>query len=184
MGARWEHFKTVCKHMAVVYQECKACGITWQGIVHDLSKFSPIEFSASAKHFQGNRSPIEAEKEDCGYSMAWLHHKGVNKHHWEWWTDFDDNGQIIANKIPSQYVVEMICDWVGAGKVYSNEKWTQDEPLNYFYKVRKGRYFHPETEKLIVYLLEIIRDKGLEEFHRVCCQGYHVLTDYDGLYIP
>lgn len=184
MGARWKHFKTVCKHKAVVYQECKACGITWQGIVHDLSKFSPIEFSASAKHFQGNRSPIEAEKEDCGYSMAWLHHKGVNKHHWEWWTDFDDNGQIIANKIPSQYVVEMICDWVGAGKVYSNEKWTRDEPLNYFYKVRKGRYFHPETEKLIVYLLEIIRDKGLEEFHRVCCQGYPVLTDYDGLYIP
>lgn len=183
MGARWKHFKTVCKHKAVVYRECKSCGITWRGIVHDLSKFSPIEFSASAKHFQGNRSPIEAEKEDCGYSIAWLHHKGVNKHHWEWWTDFDDNGQIIANKIPSRYVVEMICDWVGAGKVYSNEKWTQDEPLNYFYKVRKGRYFHPETEKLIVYLLEIIRDKGLDEFHRVCRQKYPVLTDYDGLYI-
>ena len=69
MGARWKHFKTVCKHKAVVYQECKACGITWQGIVHDLSKFSSIEFSASAKHFQGNRSPIEAEKEDCGYEF-------------------------------------------------------------------------------------------------------------------
>ena len=184
MGAKWKHFKTVCKHKAIVYKECRACGITWQGIIHDLSKFSPIEFSASAKHFQGNRSPIEAEKEDCGYSMAWLHHKGVNKHHWEWWTDFDDNGQIIANKIPSQYVVEMICDWVGAGKVYSNEKWTQDEPLNYFYKVRKGRYFHPETEKLVVFLLEIIRDKGLDEFHEVCSQAYPVLTDYDGLYIP
>jgi len=184
MGARWKHFKTVCKHRKIVYQECKACGITWQGIVHDLSKFSPIEFSTSAKHFQGNRSPIEAEKEDCGYSMAWLHHKGVNKHHWEWWTDFDDKGQIIANKIPSKYVVEMICDWIGAGKVYSNEKWTQEEPLNYFYKVRKGRHFYPETEKLIVYLLEIIRDKGLDEFHRVCRQRYPVLTDYDGLYIP
>lgn len=184
MGARWKHFKTVCKHKAIVYKECKACGITWQGIIHDLSKFSPIEFSASAKHFQGNRSPNEAEKEDYGYSIAWLHHKGVNKHHWEWWTDFDDNGQIIANKIPSQYVVEMICDWIGAGMVYSKEKWTQDEPLNYYIIVRKGRYFHPETEKLIIYLLEIIRDKGLDEFHRVCSQAYPVLTDYDGLYIP
>lgn len=184
MGAKWKHFKTVCKHKAIVYKECKACGITWQGIIHDLSKFSPIEFSASAKHFQGNRSPIEAEKEDCGYSMAWLHHKGVNKHHWEWWTDFDDNGQIIANKIPSQYVVEMICDWIGAGMVYNKEKWTQAEPLNYYNKVRKGRYFHPETEKLIIYLLELIRDKGLDEFHRVCSQAYPVLTDYDGLYIP
>jgi len=184
VGKRWKHFKTVCKHKAIVYQECKSCGITWQGIIHDLSKFSPIEFSASAKHFQGNRSPIEAEKESRGYSMAWLHHKGVNKHHWEWWIDFYDNGQIIANKIPSKYVVEMICDWIGAGKVYSNEKWNQDEPLNYFYKVRKGRYFHPETEKLIIFLLEIIRDKGLDEFHRVCSQGYPVLTDYDELYIP
>ena len=184
MGARWKHFKTVCKHKAVVYRECKACGITWQGIIHDLSKFSPVEFAASAKYFQGNRSSIEAEKEKRDYSMAWLHHKGVNKHHWEWWTDFDDNGRIIANKIPSRYVVEMICDWIGAGKVYGGEKWTQSEPLSYFNKVRRGRYFHPETERLIVYLLEIIRDKGLEEFHRICYQGYPELTDYDGLYIP
>ena len=66
MGARIKHFKTVCKHKAVVYRECKACGIPWQGIVHDLSKFSPIEFSASAKYFQGNGSPIEAEKAAVG----------------------------------------------------------------------------------------------------------------------
>lgn len=184
MGVKWKHFKTICKHKMVVYQECKSCGILWQGITHDLSKFSAIEFFASAKHFQGNRSPIEAEKENCGYSMAWLHHKGVNKHHWEWWTDFDDNGNIIANKMPSKYVIEMVCDWIGAGKVYNNAKWTQDEPLNYFNKVRKGRYFHPETEKLILYFLEIIRDKGLDEFHKVCQQGYPLLTDYDGEYIP
>lgn len=184
MGVKWKHLKTICKHKMVVYQECKSCGIIWQGITHDLSKFSAIEFFASAKYFQGNRSPIEAEKEDCGYSMAWLHHKGVNKHHWEWWTDFDDNGNIIANKMPSKYVIEMVCDWIGAGKVYSNAKWTQDEPLNYFNKVRKGRHFHPETEKLIIYFLEIIRDKGLDEFHKVCQQGYPVLTDYDGKYIP
>lgn len=184
MGARIKHFKTVCKHKAVVYRECKACGITWQGIIHDLSKFSPIEFSASAKHFQGNKSPIEAEKEELGYSIAWLHHKGVNKHHWEWWTDFDDNGQIIANKIPSKFVVEMVCDWVGAGMVYNKEKWTQDEPLNYYNKVRHGRHFHPETEELLVFLLKTIKDKGLDEFHRVCRKGYPVLTDYDGLYIP
>lgn len=179
MGARWKHFKTVCKHKAIVYKECAACGISWQGLIHDLSKFSPIEFAASAKHFQGNRSPIEAEKEDCGYSVAWLHHKGVNKHHWEWWTDFGSNGEVIANKIPLKYVIEMICDWIGAGKAYSNEMWTQHEPLNYYNKVRKGRHFHPETEELIVYLLEVIRDKGLDEFHRVCCNRDSVLSGYD-----
>lgn len=184
MGVRWKHFKTVMKHKVVVYRECKACGIKWQGIIHDLSKFSRVEFLPSAKYFQGTGSPIEKEKAEKGYSEAWLHHKGHNKHHWEWWTDFGENGEIIANKIPSNYVIEMICDWIGAGMVYSGEKWTQAEPLNYYNKVRAGRHFHPETEEVIVKLLEIIRDKGLEEFHRVCKQRYPLLTDYDGLCIP
>ena len=78
----------------------------------------------------------------------------------------------------------MIGDWIGAGTVYGGGKWTQADPLNYYYKVRAGRYFHPETEKLIIYLLELIRDKGLDEFHKTCYDGYPVLTDYDGLYIP
>lgn len=184
MGVRWKHFKTVCKHKAVVYKECKACGIWWQGITHDLSKFSITEFASSARYFQGNKSPIEAEKAATGYSVAWLHHKGCNKHHWEWWTDFASDGTIIANKIPSKYVIEMVCDWIGAGKVYSKGKWTQEEPLNYYYKVRTGRHFHPETEELLIKLLTIIKDEGLEEFHTICKQRYPVFTDYEGLYIP
>lgn len=185
MGVRWRHFKTICKHKAVVYRECKACGITWQGIIHDLSKFSHAEFAPSAKYFQGNRSPIEAEKEALGYSDAWLHHKAHNKHHWEYWCDYNnDTGEVFPHRIPSEYVIEMLCDWIGAGQVYSKEKWTQAEPLNYYNKVRAGRHFHPETEKLIVTLLEMIRDKGLDEFHRVCRQRYPLFTDYEGLYIP
>ena len=167
MGTRWKHFKTVCRHKAVVYRECKACGIRWQGIVHDLSKFSHAEFSPSAKYFQGNRSPIEAEKEALGYSDAWLHHKAHNKHHWEYWCDYNnDTGEVFPHRIPKKYVVEMLCDWIGAGKVYSKEKWTQSEPLNYYNKVRAGRHFHPETEEMIVYCLQIINDYGLDEFHR------------------
>ena len=185
IGYCWKHFKTICRHKAEVFKECKACGITWRGIVHDLSKFSPAEFVPSAKYFQGNRSPIEAEKEAIGYSNAWLHHKSHNKHHWEYWCDYNnDTGEVFPHKIPSVYVIEMVCDWIGAGKVYSNEKWTQDEPLNYYNKVRKGRHFHQETEKLIIELLTIIKDKGLDEFHRVCKNRYPLLTDYDGQYIP
>ena len=184
MGVKWEHFKTVRKHRKMVREECKSCGISWQGKIHDLSKYSRVEFFASAKYFQGDKSPIEVEKAKKGYSEAWLHHKGRNKHHWEWWTDFDDKGNVIANKIPSEYVIEMICDWIGAGKVYGQGQWTQEEPLNYYNKVREGRHFHPETEKLIVTLLEIIRDKGLERFHEVCRERYPIFTDYEGLYIP
>ena len=184
IGYRWKHFKTVMKHKAVVYHECKACGIRWQGIIHDLSKFSRTEFAPSARFFQGDKSPIEAEKAEKGYSVAWLHHKGCNKHHWEWWTDFDNSGNIIANKIPSEYVIEMVCDWIGAGMVYGGDKWTQEEPLKYYNKVRAGRHFHPDTERLIVKLLEIIRDEGLEAFHKICRVRYPLFTDYEGLYIP
>ena len=151
------HFKTVCRHKYYVFQECKSCGITWQGIIHDLSKLGITEFASSAKYFQGNRSPIEAEKDAIGYSAAWLHHKGHNKHHWEYWTDFDDNGNVIANRVPIKYVVEMVCDWIGAGKAYTKEQWKQDEPLDYYNKVRAGRHFHPDTEKLILIFLEDIK---------------------------
>ena len=182
-----KHFKTICKHKYYVFNECRQCGITWQGIKHDLSKFSKTEFIPSAKYFQGNKSPIEAEKEDCGYSAAWQHHKGHNPHHWEYWIDFDSNGNIIANKIPYLYVVEMICDYIGAGKAYKQEEWSQEEPLKYYNKVRKGRHFHPETEELILKFLHCIADNGLEEFHKMakCEDNYSYLAiDYEGVYSP
>ena len=163
----YEHLKTISKHKAIVCMECVKCGFVWRGLMHDNSKFSFAEFLPSAKYFQGNRSPIDAEKEQNGYSAAWLHYMGHNPHHWEYWIDFDENGKIIANKIPYQYVVEMVCDWIGAGKAYNKDKWTQEEPLNYYNKVRGGRHFHPETEALIIKFLECIRDKGLKGFHKM-----------------
>lgn len=177
----WKHFKTVCKHKYVVFKECRACGITRQGIIHDMSKFSPAEFITSAKYYQGTKSPIEAEKEDIGYSVAWLHHKGRNKHHWEWWTDYSPvDGSIIANKIPVNYVIEMVCDWVGASKVYNGVNWTQADPLKYYHKVRAGRHLHPATEKMLIELLTIINDCGLDLFHTVCRNRYpFIFREYE-----
>ena len=167
MKQYWRHFKTITKHKAVVFHECRKCGLIWQGLIHDLSKYSPVEFASSARYFQGDKSPIEAEKAAVGYSAAWLHHKGHNPHHWEYWTDYGPDGEVIANKIPYKYVVEMVCDWIGAGKVYGGDKWTRQDPLNYYYKVRPGRHFHPETESLIIKFLKCIADNGLDEFHRM-----------------
>ena len=167
LNMMYKHFKTICKHKAIVCLECIKCGFIWRGLMHDNSKFGLTEFLPSARYFQGNKSPIEAEKEQNGYSLTWLHHMGHNPHHWEYWIDFDHNGRIIANKIPYQYVVEMICDWIGAGMVYSKGKWTQDYPLIFFNKVRHARYFHPETEALILQFLKCIRDNGLKEFHKM-----------------
>lgn len=173
MNAYFKHLKTVCRHKWYVLRECAACGILWQGLVHDLSKFSPAEFFSSAKYFQGNRSPIEAEKEDIGYSAAWLHHKGHNKHHWEYWTDFADNGDVIANRIPAEFVVEMVCDWIGAGKAYDKEEWNPHKPLAYFNKVREGRHFHPATEALIRWLLTVLDEQGTEAFHNAAMNVKH-----------
>lgn len=171
MGVYYKHFKTICKHKWYVFKECAACGIFWQGVIHDLSKFSRVEFMSSAKHFQGNKSPIEAEKEAIGYSLAWLHHKGMNPHHWEYWTDFAPDGLLVANKIPWKYVIEMVCDWIGAGKAYEKTKWTCHTPLAYYHKVRSGRHFHKDTEALILILLSIIDEKGLGEFHKAVREG-------------
>lgn len=122
----------------------------------------------SAKYFQGDRSPIEAETEAIGYSNAWLHHKAHNKHHWEYWCDFDSKtGEVFPHKIPYKYVVEMICDWIAAGKTYSKEKWTENSPLEYYKKVRKGRYFHPNTELLILRFLYELKSGGLKKFHKM-----------------
>ena len=166
--AELKHLRTVAKHRWVVLQQCARCGYFWQGLTHDLSKLSRAEFVSSARYFQGDRSPIEAEKAAQGYSAAWLHHKGRNPHHWEYWTDFDKgDGHVIANKIPYRYVVEMVCDWIGAGMVYSQDKWTQSEPLAYYDTVRKGRHFHEETELLLRFFLEVIKDYGLDKFYEV-----------------
>ena len=167
MGTAWKHFKTITKHKLIVGRECIACGQIRLGILHDLSKYSPTEFLPSARYFQGDRSPIEKEKATKGYSIAWQHHKGHNPHHWEYWTDFDSSGQIIAIKVPYKYVVEMVCDWIGAGKVYSKETWAQDEPWNYYQRVRSGRHFHRDTEHLIELFLLCISRYGLSEFHRM-----------------
>lgn len=104
------------------------------------------------------------------------------------WTDFDEeDGSIKVNKIPYEYVVEMVCDWVGAGKVYNKDKWTQLSPLQYYNKVRSGRHFHPETEELILKFLNTIASHGLDEFHKMarCQNGYSYLrVDYEGEYVP
>ena len=171
MNRYWGHLKTVCRHRYEVFKQCWACGIGWQGFIHDLSKFGPVEFISSARYFQGNRSPIEAEKEAIGYSNAWLHHKGHNKHHWEYWTDFDaTDGRVLAAEIPIRYVIEMVCDWIGAGKAYLKNEWTQASPKAHYVKMRPGRHFHPNTDKLLIEFVDLISDQGLDAFHKYAKQ--------------
>lgn len=120
------HFKKICTHKYWVAYYCFKAGLYWQGLMHDMSKFSWIEFWESVKYYQGTSSPIDACKADKGYSLAWQHHKGCNPHHYEYWTDRYDDGT-VALEMPYKYVVELICDWLGAGRAYFGDKFSYEK---------------------------------------------------------
>ena len=73
----WAHLRTVHRHRALVRKYCFRLGLYWQGLTHDLSKYSPVEFFAGVKYFQGDHSPNDAQRKEHGYSASWLHHKGA-----------------------------------------------------------------------------------------------------------
>lgn len=155
------HFNTITKHRHKVIAHCFRVGIGWQGLFHDLSKYTPTEFLAGAKYYQGNRSPNERERELFGYSAAWMHHKGRNRHHFEFWTDYNpETKQNMPIKMPIKYVIEMFCDRVAASKIYQGEKYTDAHPLEYFLKGKTTRFIHPETSDVLERLLVMLKEKG------------------------
>lgn len=158
----WEHFKTITKHKIEVMKNCFACGLYKQGILHDLSKYSWTEFSMGAKYYQGNRSPNDAEREAKGYTEAWLHHKGRNKHHLEYWIDYsvDKSKGIVGMPMPKRYVIEMFCDRVAACKIYQKENYDKKNPLEYYMKGRAGKLLHEESKKLLEKYLYMCAEKG------------------------
>ena len=143
---------------------CFKVGLYKQGLLHDLSKYSLDEFILGVKYYQGNRSPNAAEREKKGYSAAWLHHKGRNKHHYEYWLDYSPNAEIglQGNKMPVKYVVEMFIDRMAACKTYYGEDYKNDSPLNYFLK-NQGHYtMHEDTMELLEKLLTMLANEGEE----------------------
>lgn len=164
MGHPFKHFKTITRHRHKVIAHCTKAGILWQGMRHDLSKYSPTEFIPGAKYYQGNRSPNEKEREIYGCSRAWMHHKGRNRHHYEYWTDYNPKSkQIEAVEMPLKYVIEMFCDRVAASKIYNGDKYTDTDPYTYFLRIKGKHRMHPNTEELLNTLLEMLRDEGEEK---------------------
>ncbi len=159
-----KHFKTITRHRHKVIANCAKAGILWQGLRHDLSKYSPTEFLPGAKYFQGTRSPNEQEREIYGYSKAWMHHKGRNRHHYEYWNDYNPKTRKIENvEMPVKYVIEMFCDRVAASKIYNGKNYKDSDPYTYFLRIKGKQRMHPKTEKLLNLLLEMLRDKGEKE---------------------
>lgn len=160
----WQHLKTILHHKNLVRQGCFKVGLYRQGIMHDWTKYTPIEFLVGCRYYQGTRSPNTAERSDKGYSSAWLHHKGRNKHHLEYWIDYGEkSGYMEGMRMPEKYVVEMFIDRIAACKNYQKENYTDKSPLEY-YEHGKGKYMmHEDTRKLLERLLRMLAKEGEEK---------------------
>ncbi len=163
----FKHFRTITKHRHAVIRHCFKAGIGFQGLFHDLSKYTPTEFIPGARYYQGTRSPNEGEREAIGYSTAWIHHQGRNKHHFEYWKDYDYVTKLIKPvPMPDKYIKEMFCDRVAASKIYKGKDYTDDAPLQYLLRGNKTRFIHPETQAKIEFLLTMLAEKGEKETFR------------------
>ena len=159
-----EHFKTITKHRHLVIKHCFMAGIAYQGLFHDLSKYSPTEFLPGAKYYQGDRSPNEKERELHGYSAAWLHHKGRNKHHFEYWVDLNPaTKKYEPVEMPLNYLTEMFCDRVAASKIYQGEKYTDSSALEYFRRGNARAKMHPNTADILEEWLIMLAEQGEEK---------------------
>ena len=162
MANAWGHFRTVTAHRHMVIRHCAKAGILWQGLLHDLSKFSPTEFLVGAKLYtDGKRSPNEREREQNGYSRAWMHHKGRNKHHFEYWTDYNPTTKVMSPvPMPDKYIVEMACDRIAASKIYMKGDYDDTKPLAYFMRGKQTRVIHPETSEKLEHILRMLAEQG------------------------
>lgn len=156
------HFITITRHKLLVTRYCFRLGLYTQGLLHDLSKYSPTEFLIGAHYYQGNQSPNNAERKEKGYSLAWLHHKGRNRHHYEYWIDTNHgapNG-FYCVEMPVRYVAEMFCDRVAACKIYQKEAYTDGSALAYFESSKELLMMNPKTKKLLEFLLVMLKERG------------------------
>lgn len=163
-----QHLRTITHHKNLVMKGCFAVGMYRQGLLHDLSKYTPVEFLVGCKYYQGTMSPNNAERADRGYSSAWLHHKGRNKHHMEYWIDYgapDKDGKsehkgMCGMKMPLRYAVEMYIDRVAASKNYQKERYTDRSPLDYYLNGRAVHILHEDTRALLELLLYMLAARG------------------------
>lgn len=156
-----QHFCTITHHKILVMKHCFGVGLYRQGLLHDMSKYMPSEFLVGCRYYQGTRSPNNAERESTGCSTAWLHHKGRNKHHYEYWIDYGLNEPgLTGMKMPKRFVIEMFMDRIAASKIYMKDRYTDASPLEYYEKGSAAQLIHKDTRRLLEELLNMLAEKG------------------------
>lgn len=156
-----KHITLVTKHKWYVFTYCTKLGMPFRGLKHDISKFMPIEFWESVKYYHGAKSPIQVCKEKNGYSKAWLHHKGRNKHHFEYWYDFNTLDKTPV--IPYKYTVELICDTLAAGMAYQGKSWKTSSQIEYFEKRKDLEYINENIKQVIREVYKQVDEEGIKK---------------------
>ena len=101
----------------------------------------------AASHYD-TISPLANEKNIHGYSETFLHHRGRNPHHYEYWVHSLDEGGVPA-KMPRKYALELVCDYLAAGRTY-NKDFTYGSEYNWWIKfLSSPRAIHPETKDFV-----------------------------------
>lgn len=137
--------KRILTHKYYVAKYCFQIGLYWQGITHDLSKFSYVEFSRAIKYWDDNISSLANECKILGYSQTFLHHRGRNPHHYEYWIHSLDDGGVPA-KMPKKYVLELICDYLAAARTYGADP---RKEYMWWSKLQSNMKIHKETKDYI-----------------------------------
>lgn len=164
-----KYLSYVLRHKWFVTIECFKIGLYWRGLIHDMSKFLPSEWNPYVEHFYGTgRKGIKGERDKTGYysagdtgeyefDFAWLLHQKRNKHHWQWWVLPKDDGSVKIFPMPYVYLMEMLCDWVGAGRAQGRKSPVSDpyaETRKWYTSNRKKIKVHDETRARIEQIIE------------------------------
>lgn len=145
MKKHLQYLNYLVRHKWFVAAACFRRGLYWQGVVHDLSKFRPREWLPYAEFFYGT------EKNRNAFDRAWLDHQHANPHHWQHWVLRNDNGSTVVLEMPEKYVVEMVCDWEGAGRAITGKSGTT---LDWYSKNFHKMLLHPDTRTRVEELLK------------------------------
>ena len=151
----FKYLHYINSHRFITFLYCCKAGIPFQGFIHDLSSYSPSEFFEGLKYYKNNKtSPIKNSQKENGYSLAWLHHKGRNKHHSEYW--FDYQAPLKAPIIPFKYCVEMICDRIANAKMEQGKKYTNMSPYYAWNKTRDNEMLNRKIQSFMTETFELL----------------------------
>jgi|SRR5579872_1338507 len=124
MKANLRYLNYVLRHKWFVFVAGLRTGAPlWRLLIHDWSKFLPIEWGAYVASFYGGYQYVARPPEIvAAFDRAWLHHQHVNAHHWQHWVLREDSGATKIIPMPDRFVREMVADWMGAGRAITG-KW-------------------------------------------------------------